>query len=139
MGKEYHVGDTVDIKVNSAVQKGMPYRFYHGRTGKIYMVTKKVVGVLLARRRKSKMRRRFILARVEHIRHNKGAAIQRKKEELQKEYKEKVAQHKSGKGEQPQIPPELVVKKDERYPRPAQFVQSGDIVDVSPLPFEIRL
>lgn len=29
----YRLGDYVDIKANSAIQKGMPHKFYHGRTG----------------------------------------------------------------------------------------------------------
>ena len=30
-----------------AVQKGMPYKVYHGKTGVIYNVTKSAVGVIL--------------------------------------------------------------------------------------------
>ncbi|GAN07352.1 ribosomal protein L21 [Mucor ambiguus] len=45
--KTYKVGDIVDIKANAAVQKGMPHKFYHGRTGVIYNVTKSSVGVLV--------------------------------------------------------------------------------------------
>jgi large subunit ribosomal protein L21e len=39
------VGDYVDIKVNAAVHKGMPFKFYHGRTGVIWNVTKRALGV----------------------------------------------------------------------------------------------
>jgi len=41
------VGDYVDIKVNPAVHKGMPFKFYHGRTGVIWNVTKRALGVEL--------------------------------------------------------------------------------------------
>jgi ribosomal protein L21E len=30
-----------------AVQKGMPYKVYHGKTGIVYNVTKNAVGVIL--------------------------------------------------------------------------------------------
>lgn len=77
----YRLGDYVDIKVNSAVQKvgskkplcctisisaadhsshwfyacyslccllqGMPHKVYHGRTGKVWNVTKRAVGVVV--------------------------------------------------------------------------------------------
>ncbi len=41
------MGDYVDIKVNPAVHKGMPFKFYHGRTGVIWNVTKRALGVEL--------------------------------------------------------------------------------------------
>lgn len=33
--KEIKVGDTVQININSSVQKGMPFRRTHGKTGKV--------------------------------------------------------------------------------------------------------
>jgi ribosomal protein L21E len=39
------VGDYVDIKVNAAQQKGMPYLAYQGRTGIVWNVTPRAVGV----------------------------------------------------------------------------------------------
>lgn len=41
----YKVGDYVDIKVNGAVHKGMPHKYYHGRTGVVFNVTKSAIGV----------------------------------------------------------------------------------------------
>ena len=41
------VGDYVDIKVNASVHKGMPFKFYHGRTGIVWNVTKRALGVEL--------------------------------------------------------------------------------------------
>jgi large subunit ribosomal protein L21e len=35
----------VDVKANPSIQKGMPFKHYHGRTGVIYNVTKRAVGV----------------------------------------------------------------------------------------------
>jgi large subunit ribosomal protein L21e len=37
----------VDVKVNAAVHKGMPFKFYHGRTGVVWNVTKRALGVEL--------------------------------------------------------------------------------------------
>jgi len=34
-------------KITGAVQKGMPYKVYHGKTGVVYNVTKSAVGVIL--------------------------------------------------------------------------------------------
>ena len=38
-------GDYVDIKVDSSVHKGMPFKYYHGRTGVVFNVTKRAIGV----------------------------------------------------------------------------------------------
>ena len=38
----YKLGDYVDIKANSAIQKGMPHKFYHGRTGAARVARRKV-------------------------------------------------------------------------------------------------
>ena len=32
----YKVGDIVDIKGDGSVHKGMPHKFYHGRTGVVW-------------------------------------------------------------------------------------------------------
>lgn len=45
--KVYKVGDIVDIKANGAIHKGMPYKAYHGRTGRIFNVAKRAVGVIV--------------------------------------------------------------------------------------------
>lgn len=43
----YKVGQYVDIKGDGAVHKGMPHKFYHGKTGVVWNVTKRAVGVVV--------------------------------------------------------------------------------------------
>ncbi|KAK6145679.1 hypothetical protein DH2020_022499 [Rehmannia glutinosa] len=43
--RTYKIGDYVDVKVNGSIHKGMPHKFYHGRTGRVWNVTKRAVGV----------------------------------------------------------------------------------------------
>jgi len=45
--RNFKIGQYVDIKVNGAVHKGMPHKFYHGRTGIVWNVTKRAVGVVM--------------------------------------------------------------------------------------------
>lgn len=45
--KEYKKGDIVDIIVDGAIHKGMPHHFYHGRTGKVFNINPRSVGVLI--------------------------------------------------------------------------------------------
>ncbi|CAA6674915.1 unnamed protein product [Spirodela intermedia] len=47
--RTYKIGDFVDVKVNGAVHKGMPHKFYHGRTGRVWNVTQ--VGNRIIRKR----------------------------------------------------------------------------------------
>ena len=35
------------VQGNGAFQKGMPHKFYHGKTGRVFNVTKRAVGVIL--------------------------------------------------------------------------------------------
>ncbi|KAA1477240.1 hypothetical protein DENSPDRAFT_844438 [Dentipellis sp. KUC8613] len=67
----YHVGDIVDIKANAAQQKGMPHKFYHGRTGIVYNVTPHAVGVIVYKVVGNRYLEKRVNIRVEHIRHSK--------------------------------------------------------------------
>ncbi|CAF3432547.1 hypothetical protein SNK03_005239 [Fusarium graminearum] len=65
--RQYRVGDIVDIKANGAVQKGMPFKVYHGKTGVIYNVTKSAVGVIIYKQVKHRYIEKRINVRIEHI------------------------------------------------------------------------
>jgi len=65
--REYRVGDIVDIKANGAVQKGMPHKVYHGKTGVIYNVTKSAVGIIIYKKVKHRYIEKRINIRIEHI------------------------------------------------------------------------
>jgi len=41
----YKKGDIIDIKGMGTVQKGMPHKCYHGKTGRVYNVTQHAVGI----------------------------------------------------------------------------------------------
>merc|ERR1711868_249826 len=63
----YKRGDIVDIKGDGAVQKGMPHKYYHGKTGVIWNVTKRAVGVVLNKRVGHRIMKKRIHVRIEHI------------------------------------------------------------------------
>ncbi|KZP04453.1 hypothetical protein FIBSPDRAFT_727562 [Athelia psychrophila] len=67
---KYCVGDIVDIKANAAQQKGMPHKYYHGRTGIIYNVTPAAVGVIVYKVVGNRYIEKRVNLRVEHIRHS---------------------------------------------------------------------
>ncbi|KAI0706182.1 ribosomal protein L21e-domain-containing protein [Cytidiella melzeri] len=67
----YRVGDIVDIKANAAEQRGMPHKYYHGRTGIVYNVTPHAVGVIVYKVVGNRYIEKRVNVRVEHIRHSK--------------------------------------------------------------------
>ena len=67
----YRVGDIVDIKANAAQQKGMPHKFYHGRTGIVYNVTPHAVGVIVNKVVGNRYIEKRVNIRIEHVRHSK--------------------------------------------------------------------
>ena len=43
----YKKGGIVDIKGTGTVQKGMPQKCYHGKTGRVYSITHRAVGIVV--------------------------------------------------------------------------------------------
>jgi ribosomal protein L21E len=43
--RPFKLGQFVDIKADPAQQKGMPHKYYHGKTGIVWNVTKRAIGV----------------------------------------------------------------------------------------------
>ncbi|ORD96774.1 RL212 [Hepatospora eriocheir] len=65
--QQYKKGDYVDCKVDPSVVKGMPHKYYHGKTGRVFKVDKRAVGVEFFRQVGGKKIRRLVNARVEHL------------------------------------------------------------------------
>ena len=63
----YKMGDYVDIKCNPAQVKGMPFKHFHGRTGQIYNITKRAVGVRIAKQVNGRIINKHLNVRVEHV------------------------------------------------------------------------
>merc|ERR1711879_753910 len=61
-------GDYVDIVVDPSIQKGMPYSFYHGRTGVVFNVNRNAIGVEITKIVGNHQLRKRIHVRHEHLR-----------------------------------------------------------------------
>ena len=100
----FHRGDYVDVKVDGSVHKGMPYKFYHGRTGRVFNVTPHAIGVLVNKQVRSRIVKKKIHARPEHL------TLSRCREEFLNRVKNNEIFKKSGKKDslkrQPQGPTE---------------------------------
>ena len=72
----------MDIKVDSSVHKGMPFKYYHGRTGVIFNVTKRAVGVEVKKQVNGRIINKRIHVSVPHVKPSKcrDELIRRKKD-----------------------------------------------------------
>ncbi|KAB0348363.1 hypothetical protein FD754_013220 [Muntiacus muntjak] len=68
----YKKGDIVDIKGMGTVQKGMPHKCCHGKTGRVYNVTQHALGIIVNKQVKGKILAKRINVPVEHIKHSKS-------------------------------------------------------------------
>merc|ERR1712179_726790 len=53
-----------------AFQKGMPHKAYHGKTGRVFNVSKRAVGVVVNKRVRGKILPKRICVRIEHVKHS---------------------------------------------------------------------
>ena len=86
----------MDIAGNGAVQKGMPHKFYHGKTGLVWNVTPRAVGVQVNKRVGNRIIPKRLHVRVEHVKHSKSRKdfLERviRNEELKKKAKDSGGQ-----------------------------------------------
>jgi large subunit ribosomal protein L21e len=65
--QNFKLGEYVDISVNSSIQRGLPYKFYHGKTGKIFNITKSSAGVEVEKKIGNKRIIKRLNIRLEHL------------------------------------------------------------------------
>ncbi|KAI8900708.1 ribosomal protein L21e-domain-containing protein [Globomyces pollinis-pini] len=126
--KTYKVGDIVDIKANGAIHKGMPHKYYHGKTGIIYNVTKSSVGIIVHKIVGSRYMEKRVNIRVEHIKHSN----------CRLEFLERVKTNRAKKEEAKKNGEPFNLKRIPVGPRPAHTVAVGDNtpITISPVPYE---
>ncbi|XP_032496612.1 60S ribosomal protein L21-like [Phocoena sinus] len=124
----YKKRDIVDIKGMGTVQKGMPHKCYHGKTGRVYNVTQHAIGILVNKQVKGKVLAKRINVRIEHIKHSKSqdSFLKRVKENDQKKKEAKE------KGTWVQL------KRQPAPPREAHFMRTNGKEPelLEPIPYE---
>ncbi|XP_061392958.1 large ribosomal subunit protein eL21-like [Musca vetustissima] len=116
----FKIGDIADIKSHGAVQKGMPYKAYHGKTGK-------TVGVIVNKRVRGKILPKRINVRIEHVHHSKC------REDLLRRVKEneRLLQKAKAKGTW------VNLKRQPEQPKKDHFVkQIEEPILLAPIPYE---
>ncbi|EEH18300.1 hypothetical protein PABG_00863 [Paracoccidioides brasiliensis Pb03] len=127
----YRVGDIVDIKVNGAVQQGMPFKIYHGKTGVVYNVTKSAVGVIIYKRVGNRYIEKRVNVRIEHVSHS------RSREEFLRRVKENAVKKRKAKEEGIHVH----LKRQPVGPREARTVSTeGNLPEtITPVPYETTI
>ena len=111
--RSYKIGQYVDVAVNGAIHKGMPHKTYHGRTGRIYNVTPRAVGIVLNKKVGHRIIAKKIHARIEHV----------KPSSCQDAFKNRVTQNDKNRKEKVKAPR----KRQPAQPVPAHFVNVGNV------------
>ncbi|KAF2867834.1 60S ribosomal protein L21 [Massariosphaeria phaeospora] len=129
--QQYKVGDIVDVVANGAVQKGMPYKVYHGKTGVVYNVTKSAVGVILHKQVGNRYIEKRINVRIEHVK------LSRSREDFLRRVKENAAKRK-------QVKTEGVHQHLKRLPVPPRESRMVSMTDnvpesITPIPYETTI
>ena len=118
----YKLGMIVDVVGDGAVHKGMPHKFYHGKTGIVWNVTKRSVGVELNKRVGGRIMRKRIHVRVEHV--QKSTSRQGFLDRVQANEKIKIEAKKTGvRG---------ITKRFPVPPRTSCFVKGGAVETMFP-------
>ncbi|KAL2888105.1 60S ribosomal protein L21-B [Ceratocystis lukuohia] len=129
--REYRVGDIVDIKTNGAVQKGMPYKVYHGKTGVVYNVTKSAVGIIIYKKVGYRYLEKRINVRIEHV------SPSRSRDDFLRRVKENAEKKKIAKAEGTPVQ----LKRQPAAPRDARTISFAENAPqtVTPVPYETTI
>ena len=120
-------GEFVDIVVDGSIHKGMPFNFYHGRTGQVFNVNRSAIGVEITKTVGNRQLRKKIHVRLEHLRKSRcnEAHLNRIKENDQNKRDAKLLGEKAK------------VKRVPEGPKPGKMVKpkANDVQVLAPIPF----
>ncbi|CAL5382953.1 unnamed protein product [Camellia sinensis] len=125
--RTYHIGEYVDIKVNGAVHEGMPHKFYHGRTGQVWNVTKRAIGVEMNKQVGNRIIRKRIHVRIEHVQPSRCTEDFK----LRKKNNDKLKAEAKARGEV------IGTKRQPEGPKPGFMVEGATLETVTPIPYDV--
>ena len=107
----------------------MPHKAYHGKTGRVFNVSKRAVGVVVNKRVKGKILAKRISVRVEHVKHSNS----------RKEFLDRVKSNEVKKAESKATGVKCgSLKRMPEGPRPGHLVSTKDNEPqfIGPIPYE---
>eukprot|EP00919_Chromeraceae_sp_WS-2016_P035407 GHVR01083958.1.p1 GENE.GHVR01083958.1~~GHVR01083958.1.p1 ORF type:complete len:166 (+),score=13.20 GHVR01083958.1:22-498(+) len=121
----FRKGDYVDIKVDPSIQKGMPYNYYHGRTGVVFNVTKSSLGVAVKKIVGNREILKRIHVRAEHVR----------KSRCNEDFLARVRENDMRRAEAKGKGLKIVCKRQPSKPVEAEMVRAPIVEVMAPLKF----
>lgn len=122
----FRKNDIVDIIADGSVQRGMPHKYYHGKTGKVFDVTKSSVGVIVNKRVNTRIIPKRMHLRAEHIRPSQSREA----------FKERVRQNDKLKREAKAKGVKVNTKRIPEQPREAHVVKVAQPINyMNPIKF----
>lgn len=116
----------MDIKCNPAQVKGMPFKHYHGRTGVIYNITKRAVGVRVAKQVNGRIINKHLNVRIEHVTPSK----------CRNEILDRIKSNELAKKEAKASGVKLSLKRQPKQPKAGFVLPMPDEVEtIQPIPF----
>ncbi|EGD71996.1 ribosomal protein L21 [Salpingoeca rosetta] len=125
-GAVYKVGQYVDIKGNGAYSVGLPHKSYHGKTGRVYNVGKRALGIVVNKRIKNRYVQKKINVRIEHVKHSK----------CRDDFLRRRASNDKLRAEARAAGKRISLKRKPAGPRPAHFVKDTGAQELRPLKYE---
>ena len=123
----FKIGDYVDVRINSAVQKGMPHKFYQGRTGRIFNIGRTSVGVEVSKTVGNRVIMKRFHVRIEHV----------KKSRCQEDFKARIAANTEARKAAKAAGQKFVApKRSPALPAEAHIVDGNTMELVEPVPYE---
>ena len=120
----YKLGDYVDVIANASIHKGMPHKFYHGKTGRVWNVTPRAIGVEINKQVGNRILKKRIHVRVEHVR----------KSQCRKDFLQRARTHtfdQLARKKNPELP-RIPKKRLPAQPRAGAIVKASGVVNVTP-------
>lgn len=112
---------------NGSVQKGMPHKGYHGKTGRVFNVTPHALGIIVNKRVRGRIIAKKINVRIEHV------TMSKCREDFIKRVKENERLRKEAKAKGIKVQ----LKRQPAQPRPAHLVRGKkDPIVLAPIPYE---
>ncbi len=111
--KVFREKDYVDIVADPSIHKGMPFQYYHGRTGRVFSVHKNALGIEVTKLVKGREFLKRIFVRVEHVRQSRCNV----------EIKERIQANEAAKKAAKETGKRVLLKRIPKGPRPGCIVK----------------
>ncbi|XP_062096585.1 large ribosomal subunit protein eL21x/eL21w-like isoform X2 [Humulus lupulus] len=125
--KTYKTGEYVDIKVNGTIHKGMPHKFYHGRTGRVWNITKRAIGMEVNKQVGNRIIKKRIHVRVEHVQPSRCT----------EEFRNRKLRNNKLKAEAKLKGEAISTKRQPEGPKPGFMVEGAQLETVTPIPYDV--